>query len=119
MLSSLLPKKLLLEEVVYQSRQGLCGLRIEELARVSKIVERFLREHTPEIVTAAHALSEEVVFVPVSSLGTSPVTHPDPDKQQGFYVRSGSIKPQWAEVPLLYALHRTSKGLIPGLKAKS
>ena len=119
MLSSLLPKELSLDSVVFRSRQGISGLRIEELARVSKIVERFLREHTPEIVTAAHALSEEVVFVPVSSIGTSPVTHPDPDKKGGFYVRSGSIKPQWAEVPLLYALHRTSKGLIPGLKAKS
>jgi hypothetical protein len=119
MLSSLLPRELSLDEIVFRSRQGLCGLRVEELARVSKIVERFLREHTPEIVTAANALSEEVVFVPVSSLGTSPVKHPDPAKQNGFYVRTGSIKPQWAEVPLLYALHRTSKGLVPGLKAKT
>ena len=119
MLSSLLPKELSLDQVVFRSRQGLCGLRIEELAKVSKIVERFLRENTPEIVTAAHSLSEEVVFIPVSSLGTSPVKNPHPAKQEGFYVRPGSIKPQWAEVPLLYALHRTSKRLVPGLKAKT
>lgn len=111
-----IPKELSLDQIVFRSRQGTSGLLMDEFTKVSKIVERFLREHTPEIVTAAHALSSEVFFIPVSALGTSPVVHP---KEDGLFVKPGSIQPKWAEVPLLYALHRTSRGLIPGLKPKS
>lgn len=121
MIQDELPLDLSLDQVVYKSRQGISGLFLDRMAHYSKVIERFLKQHTPEIVTAAHSLSNNVFFIPVSALGTSPevkVTNQS-SGETGLFVRSGKIDPKWAELPLLYALHRTSNRLVPGLKSKS
>lgn len=121
MIKDELPVELSLDHVVYQSRQGISGLMLDRMTHYSKVIERFLKQHTPEIVTAAHSISEEVFFIPVSALGTSPEVKDTNQStgKDGLFVRSGNIQPKWAELPLLYALHRTSKHLVPGLKPKT
>jgi hypothetical protein len=81
--------------------------RVEE---VSDQVRALLARFTPEIVSAAESFSQQVVFVPVSALGCSP----ELDLNTGMLgVRPRNIAPMWAEVPLLYAMCRWMKGLIP------
>lgn len=81
--------------------------RVEEL---SSRVRSMLWQFSPEIVSAAEGFAKQVLFIPVSALGCSP----ELDARTGMLgVRPGSVAPMWAEVPLLYALCRWMKGLIP------
>jgi len=87
--------------------------RVEEL---STRVRALLSQYSPEIVSAAEAFARQVLFVPVSALGCSP----ELDINTGMLgVRPRNIAPMWAEVPLLYALCRWMKGLIPYVVPKT
>ncbi len=80
--------------------------RIEE---TSDAVEELLRRTCPELVTAAESVSEEVIFIPVSATGTPP--HRNPETGQ-LGIRPADIQPRWAEVPILYAIARRTRGLV-------
>jgi hypothetical protein len=81
--------------------------RIEEM---SSRVRSLLWQFSPEIVSAAEGFAKQVLFVPVSALGCSPELDPGTGM---LGVRPSAIAPMWAEIPLLYALCRWMKGLIP------
>jgi hypothetical protein len=76
-----------------------------------------LVNYTPEIVAAAEAFSEDVIWIPVSALGTSPEEIPDVPPignppRAALGIRPEHIQPQWSDIPLLYAIHRTIPGLL-------
>ena len=96
--------------VIRSHSSGVCGLHVERLLRVSQKMRVILMKHAPELVAAAEGFSEDVTYIPVSALGRGP----ERDADGALGVRPQDINPMWAEVPMLYALHRT----VPGLVAK-
>lgn len=89
---------------------GRCGLDLTKLASLSNQVRNVLNKYSPELVSAAEGNFSDVTYIPVSALGTSPEV--DPSNGQ-LVVRPRNLGPQFAEVPLLYALHRSVEGLVP------
>ena len=91
---------------------GRSGLDLEKLHSLSGQVENVLNKYSPELVAAARGNFQEVTYIPISALGTTPEVDPSDGRLK---VRPRNIKPQFAEVPLLYALHRSVEGLIPSV----
>ena len=57
--------------------------------------------------------AQDVVYIPCSALGHTPQI----DRASGqLCVRPAQIKPMWVEVPLVYALSRWMRGLVPYLQ---
>lgn len=86
-----------------------CGLDVEKLKTLSGKIRSILLEHAGELVHAAEAFSSDVTYIPVSALGRGPQIDPTSGL---LTVRPCDIEPMWAEVPLLYALHRAVPGLV-------
>jgi hypothetical protein len=95
--------------------RSMVGLDLDRVERRSWQVRDVMLSICPEIVTAAESFAHQVIYVPVSALGTTPVLHPE---NQSPAVRPRDIKPVWSTVPLLYGLCRWLPGTIPGLKKK-
>ncbi|MBQ2789175.1 MAG: hypothetical protein IJE97_06020 [Thermoguttaceae bacterium] len=85
-------------------------LRTDKIRAASAAVRRVLLEHTPEFPLAAEQFASNVVYIPTSATGVSPV-HDAKTNQTGF--RAKDLKPIWADVPMLYALSQTTKGVVP------
>ena len=91
------------------------GLDLDEIKRRSQEARALMLELCPEVVTAAEGFAQQVVYVPVSALGRSPVPHPETGS---LAIRPRDIRPVWATVPLLYGLCRWVSGVVPGLKRR-
>ncbi len=91
--------------------RSLDGKRIE---RVSRKVGDMLRELTPEIVAGAEGFAKDLTFLPVSAIGRSPELDP---VSGALGVRPKDMDPYWVEVPVLHAISRWSKGLVPTVEA--
>ena len=87
-----------------------CFLRGDKINRVSRALRTMLARRAPEFVAAAEGFANEVVYIPVSATGCSP-TIDEETKRRGF--RPKDLNPIWIGVPLLYALARFTKGLVP------
>jgi hypothetical protein len=75
----------------------------------SKLLRKFLTDICPQVVANAESLSREVVYFPISSLGHSPLKLED-----GRIAPDPSLlKPQFVEIPLLWAFSREPELLIP------
>lgn len=84
------------------------------IARVRAIHERCiaaLGATSPEFLNASKALADRVWFVPVSSLGTSPLALPG----GGFRLRARDIRPRWPEMPFVLAMALADQGGLPPL----
>lgn len=90
----------------------LAGVDTDLVERRSSELRALLLRVCPEIVRRAEDFSQQVVYVPVSALGQSPV--PDP-RSRALVIRPRDIQPVWATVPLLYGMCRWMPGLIPSL----
>jgi hypothetical protein len=99
--------------VVRPVKSSLAALDLDTLRRMSDQLRTLLLEHAPEVVTAAEGFSDDVTYIPASALGHSPEIDP---KTGYLSIRPRDISPMWAEVPLLYALHRSVGGLVPSVK---
>jgi hypothetical protein len=75
------------------------------LAAVSQACRALLTEAVPEIVSAAEGFSDEVLFVPISSLGCAP-DRIERDGRIAQVVRPGQVRPAWVCVPALWLLAR-------------
>jgi len=95
--------------VVRPHSSGVCGLHVEGLLTISQQMREILMKYSPELVAAAEGFSEDVTYIPVSALGRGP----ERDVTGALGVRPQDINPMWAEVPMLYALHRSVPGLVP------
>ena len=85
-------------------------LALKNLQSLSAKVRDLLLDKTPEFVAAAESFAKEVVYIPTSATGVSP-TVDLANAVNGF--RSIDLKPQWCEIPMLYAIARTAPGLVP------
>lgn len=114
--SSLTSKKRLHTGWVVRDTPEGSELDVTRLKELSNQIRKILSKFASEVVTAVEAFAEDVTYIPVSSLGCSP----EVDKKTGeLRVRPGHIDPQFAEIPLLYVLHRTVNGLIPVVQGHS
>jgi len=93
----------------------LSAVDLDHVDRVSKAVRQMLLEVSPEIVATAEDFCEEVVYIPVSSLGGSPQKNPEAG---GLVVKPKDVHPRWVTVPILYAYARWTQGLIHGVKGQ-
>jgi len=91
--------------------RSLDGKRLE---RASRKVGDMLRELTPEIVAGAEGFAKDLTFLPVSAIGRSPEVDP---VSGALGVRPKDMDPYWVEVPVLHAISRWSKGLVPTIHA--
>lgn len=82
----------------------------DRVVETSQRLRELLWKHAPELVSGAEGFAQEVVYVPVSATGCPPEVD-DSGAIQGM--RTGDIRPQWADVPMAVVLARWSKGLIP------
>ncbi len=89
--------------------QPVDALNLEQIHRASQAVGELLGELCPEIVTAAEGFAQNLLFVPVSATGRSPEVDPDSGV---LGIRPRDMAPYWAEVPLVYALHHATHGLV-------
>ena len=106
--------KLELNWVMKRGTDGVVRLDVEQIRKLSDQLRKVIQNYCPEIVAAADAFSEDVVFIPCSALGCSPTKRED----GMLAVNPGDIRPSWAEVPMLYAIHRSINGLITSTDAR-
>ena len=95
--------------------QGLVRLNVPQIRQLSGQFRKVMEKYCPEVVAAADAFSEDVTFIPCSALGCSPTQLDD----GRLAVNPRDVSPVWAEVPLLYALHRSIPGFIASTKAQT
>lgn len=85
------------------------AISFEKIKAASKVMKKFLKQHAPNIVNTCESFAQSVVYIPVSSLGKTPVK----DKGTSMnLIRPGEIQPTWVTVPLAIALAITTKGLV-------
>ena len=89
------------------------ALNVPCVERVSNQTRDFLNQKSHEFVSLAESFSKEVVYIPVSATGCAPEEDPDQPGHYGF--RSEAMTPINCEIPMLYALTRTTS-LIPSKK---
>ncbi len=104
-----------LERVIPRSSSGMGALHTYRLQQVSQQVRQLLLKYAREVVVAAEALSQKVLFVPVSALGTPPEVL-ESEQGQALGVRPKNIRPMWVEIPFFYLLYRCVPGLLPRVK---
>jgi hypothetical protein len=89
---------------------NLCAMDLERIDATSRDVRAMLTRLSPELVAAAEGFAEQVVYIPVSSMGRAPTV----DADTGLLgIRPRDIQPIWVEVPFLYAMSRWMGGIIP------
>lgn len=96
------------------------GFKAAEVERVSGIMRDLLLAMCPSIVATAERLSRRVCYIPTSATGCSPIlTGHDPKSGRPILkFRRGSLRPIWAEVPLLWILDQLTTGLVPVARPK-
>lgn len=80
----------------------------------SKRLRRLLFSIAPQVCANAEALSDNVCYFAVSSLGESPITFND-EEGSGVYIgpESGAVSPVHITDPLLWVLSTLEPGLLP------
>ncbi len=91
---------------------GLHAIDIPSILRMSEKTRQLLERFVPELVAAAHSLSTQVYFLPVSATGV----RPEWDSEGKGWVRPKDLVPVWVSVPFAHALSHTVSGLLPRLK---
>ncbi len=101
----------LMEDVSHKFKKNVAALNMTKLRKVSALVREFLNEYAVEVVAAAEGFSSDVIYIPVSAIGVDcrPVLNADTGK---FDVLPRDIAPLWTDIPMLYAMHQCSNGLI-------
>ncbi|MEJ7594423.1 MAG: hypothetical protein WKF77_23050 [Planctomycetaceae bacterium] len=110
-------KPLTRDWILQEMPNGMNQFNVRQLKKVSDSFRNLLLKLAPEIVTSAEAFFEDVTYIPVSALGCSPqemagTQSTDGSSRLALGIKPSEIAPAWAEIPLLYAIHRTIPGLI-------
>ena len=87
------------------SGDGPAVLDLRAINKQSTKMRRLLAEICPNLVSEAEDLSSHVVYMPTSAFGRR--------IEGADGVRTGNLRPMWAEVPLLYILSHARRGVIP------
>ena len=91
------------------------GIHIQSIHDVSQKVKDVLSEYAPEIVSSAESFCDEVIYIPVSATGCSPLFD---EQGESVGVAPKDMRPMWVEVPLLYSLARWSEGVVPQIVSR-
>jgi hypothetical protein len=102
------------KEPVVFSRDRLAGMDLDRIEKRSQDVRALMLKVCPEVVTAAEGFAQQVVYVPVSALGRSPVLN----RSRSLAIQPREIRPVWVTVPLLYGICRWLPGLVPAFKRR-
>jgi hypothetical protein len=87
------------------------GFHTGWMMELSERCRQLLSRTCPEIVNTCESFSNEVIYVPVSSLGASPQLVEGPSGP--FYgIKPSDIHPRWVTTPVLAALHKCVPGLV-------
>jgi hypothetical protein len=86
------------------------ALDSQAIDRVSKTIRELLWRLCPEIVSTAEGFAGHVRYIPVSATGCAPEVDPQTGAL-GF--RPRSVRPIWAEVPLICAMAGWMTALVP------
>ncbi len=90
---------------------NVCALRNDVVRHASQLTRNMLMKYAPEFISSVESFASDVVYIPVSATGVSPVVDQnDAEKSGGF--RASEIRPIWIDVPMIYAISRLTKGLI-------
>ncbi len=84
-------------------------LSIPAIKQASKEMKKFLENYAPNIVNACENFAQDVIYIPVSSFGSRPTLGPE----NKAMIKPSEIRPIWASVPMLYALAKTVKDILP------
>jgi hypothetical protein len=103
--SCLLPGLRDVQSLRVVNNEGLCALEWEKVKLQSNRLRTILWDLAPELVSGAEGFAQEVLYIPVSATGCSP--------RDDLTIRPCDIHPCWVEVPMLAALARWAKSLIP------
>jgi hypothetical protein len=95
-----------LDDVIRAGQNGVSCLHLDVLMEVSRDIEKLLLEHGPSIVTAARGFASEVVFIPVTATGRSPiVAGSDANGRVDLLFDPSQISPRWVELPEFYCVN--------------
>jgi len=89
---------------------------VKRIDRVSLAVREMLRRFAPEIVATAEDACERVIYVPVSSFGSSPALDPATGL---LAIKPRDVHPRWVTVPFTYAIARWGTTLIGSNKSEA
>lgn len=103
------------DEPVVARPQGGFAVDIERIERMSTGVRAWLVGTTPEFVSLAESAHRVVRYLPVSALGGSPVRADD----GRLAVVPEQLAPRWVAAPVLYAMSKWAKDLLPGSSSDS
>lgn len=96
-----------LDGVILPQPGGAARLQLDVLQQVSDVVEELLMRYGSSIVTAARGFARDVIFIPVTATGGSPiVTGKGAGGRPELRFDPSQIRPRWVELPFFYALHR-------------
>lgn len=95
----------------YRAHNGTGGVHRDVVENASARLRELLTQACPELVSTAESFAREVIYLPVSALGSVPSQGP-----KGLAIRPGAIKPMWVTVPLMYGMCRWLTGLVPAVK---
>lgn len=109
------PDRLPDEWAIRKGKSALSAMDLGAVEHVSKHVRELLRRHAPEVVSAAEGFASQVIYIPVSALGSAPQIDP---RTGALCVQPRNIRPMWVEIPMAYALSRWAGGLIPFVNPK-
>lgn len=79
-------------------------LNVPLIERTSDSLRELFRHLCPNVVSAAESISEIVRYVPITSLGCSPIVVQRPQGGSFYGVRPVDVRPKWVTVPFLYFL---------------
>lgn len=91
------------------------GFHAAAVERISEKMRDLMLLMCPSVVATAERFSRRVCYIPTSATGCGPIVA-NKDLTTGSPIlkfRRGSIRPIWAEVPLLWILHQLTTGLVP------
>ena len=92
----------------WETGEGDARLALNRILEMSNSAKTMLETYCPQIVEAADNFSEDVLFVPISSVGFDCALNED----LKYAIKPERISPTWVTVPFLYSLHRRTQGLI-------
>ena len=107
-----IPEISLEAEPLITSKNGVLAVDGKRINRYSQILRDYFMERSPEMVALADEITDHVVYIPVSSLGTQAECVKS-DGHKLFGIRPQNIKPHWVTAPLLYAFSHWASGMIP------
>ncbi len=86
----------------HNKKGGTTDLDYSRLLQVSFIIRSKLCDYAPQVVDAVETFSSDVIYMPISALGHSPIL----EESGQLAIRPVDIHPFWVEVPLVYILAR-------------